>query len=102
MPVIASGLGQACPLVQQKVVAVVYGAHGIRVISLVVGTARTEMVSAVVGSGPVLGEVFVVRRIQRRMAGPRVVAEAALWLLSDRSLFAAGARVAVGGGFLAV
>jgi NAD(P)-dependent dehydrogenase (short-subunit alcohol dehydrogenase family) len=35
------------------------------------------------------------------MADPQEVAEAALWLLSDRSSFATGSHVSVDGGILA-
>lgn len=85
-----------------KAAAAEYGAHGIRVNSLVVGTTRTEMISAAVEAEPALEEAFVARQIQRRMAAPQEVAEAALWLLSDRSSFATGSHVAVDGGILAV
>ncbi|MFD7293876.1 SDR family NAD(P)-dependent oxidoreductase [Streptomyces sp. NPDC059897] len=85
-----------------KAAAAEYGAHGIRVNSLVVGTTRTEMINAAVEAEPALEEAFVARQIQRRMAAPQEVAEAALWLLSDRSSFATGSHVAVDGGILAV
>ncbi|MFE7618149.1 SDR family NAD(P)-dependent oxidoreductase [Streptomyces sp. NPDC057496] len=85
-----------------KAAAAEYGASGIRVNSLVVGTTRTEMINAAVAAEPALEEAFVARQIQKRMAGPREVAEAALWLLSDRSSFATGSHVAVDGGILAI
>lgn len=85
-----------------KAAAAEYGERGIRVNSLVVGTTRTEMISAAVEANPALEEAFVARQIQKRMAEPREVAEAALWLLSDRSSFATGSHVAVDGGILAV
>ncbi|MEU2132701.1 glucose 1-dehydrogenase [Streptomyces sp. NPDC018352] len=85
-----------------KATAAEYGAYGIRVNSLIVGTTRTEMVNAAVTATPALEEVFVARQIQKRMAEPQEVAEAALWLLSDRSSFATGSHVAVDGGILAI
>ncbi|MFZ3562664.1 MULTISPECIES: SDR family NAD(P)-dependent oxidoreductase [unclassified Streptomyces] len=85
-----------------KAAAAEYGERGIRVNSLVVGTTRTEMISAAVEAEPALEEAFVARQIQKRMAEPKEVAEAALWLLSDRSSFATGSHVAVDGGILAV
>ncbi|MFJ9176578.1 SDR family NAD(P)-dependent oxidoreductase [Streptomyces sp. NPDC102360] len=85
-----------------KATAAEYGAQGIRVNSLVVGTTRTEMISAAVEGNPALEEAFVARQIQQRMAEPQEVAEAALWLLSDRSSFATGSHVAVDGGILAI
>ncbi|MFF0191216.1 SDR family NAD(P)-dependent oxidoreductase [Streptomyces sp. NPDC005244] len=85
-----------------KASAAEYGAFGIRVNSLIVGTTRTEMITAAVEANPELEEAFVARQIQKRMAEPQEVAEAALWLLSDRSSFATGSHVAVDGGILAV
>ncbi|MET8473672.1 SDR family NAD(P)-dependent oxidoreductase [Streptomyces sp. NPDC006422] len=85
-----------------KAAAAEYGPQGIRVNSLVVGTTRTEMINAAVEAEPALEEAFVARQIQRRMAEPGEVAEAALWLLSDRASFATGSHVAVDGGILAI
>ncbi|MCX5098429.1 SDR family oxidoreductase [Streptomyces sp. NBC_00053] len=85
-----------------KATAAEYGAYGIRVNSLIVGTTRTEMINAAVTANPALEEAFVARQIQKRMAEPQEVAEAALWLLSDRSSFATGSHVAVDGGILAI
>ncbi|MFJ8803449.1 SDR family NAD(P)-dependent oxidoreductase [Streptomyces sp. NPDC102487] len=85
-----------------KASAAEYGASGIRVNSLIVGTTRTEMITAAVEANPALEEAFVARQIQKRMAQPEEVAQAALWLLSDRSSFATGSHIAVDGGILAV
>ncbi|MFE9251236.1 SDR family NAD(P)-dependent oxidoreductase [Streptomyces sp. NPDC007088] len=85
-----------------KATAAEYGEHGIRVNSLVVGTTRTEMLSSVIEAKPELESAFVARQVQKRMAEPQEVAEAALWLLSDRSSFVTGSHVAVDGGILAI
>jgi len=85
-----------------KSAAAEYGECGIRINSLVVGTTRTEMISGAIESNPALEEVFVARQIQKRMAAPAEVAQAALWLLSDRASFATGSHVAVDGGILAI
>jgi len=85
-----------------KSAAAEYGECGIRINSLVVGTTRTEMITGVIDSNPALEEVFVARQIQKRMAAPEEVAQAALWLLSDRASFATGSHVAVDGGVLAI
>ncbi|MGY0490019.1 SDR family NAD(P)-dependent oxidoreductase [Streptomyces sp. WG-D5] len=85
-----------------KAAAAEYGAQGVRVNSLVVGTTRTEMIMSAVEGNPALEEAFVARQVQKRMAEPQEVAEAALWLLSDRSSFATGSHVAVDGGILAI
>ncbi|MEU6380440.1 SDR family NAD(P)-dependent oxidoreductase [Streptomyces sp. NPDC046909] len=75
-----------------------YAGHGIRINTLLVGTTRTEMIAAAVESRPELGEHFVARQMMKRMAEPAEIAEAALWLLSDRASFATGAALAVDGG----
>ncbi|MGW3496809.1 SDR family NAD(P)-dependent oxidoreductase [Streptomyces sp. NPDC001020] len=85
-----------------KSAAAEYGECGIRINSLVVGTTRTEMINGAIESNPSLEEAFVARQIQKRMAAPAEVAQAALWLLSDRSSFATGSHVAVDGGILAI
>lgn len=85
-----------------KAAAADYGARGIRVNSLVVGTTRTEMIDQAVEGRPDLEEAFVARQIQRRMAEPVEVAQAALWLLSERASFVTGSHVAVDGGILAI
>ncbi|MEU1108142.1 SDR family oxidoreductase [Streptomyces sp. NPDC005866] len=47
---------------------------------------------------PELRERFEGETLQKRMAGPAEVAEAALWLCSDRSSFVTGAAMPVDGG----
>ncbi|MER5523132.1 SDR family oxidoreductase [Streptomyces sp. NPDC002677] len=47
---------------------------------------------------PELRERFEGETLQKRMAGPAEVAEAALWLCSDRSSFVTGAAMPVAGG----
>ncbi|GGU37946.1 SDR family NAD(P)-dependent oxidoreductase [Streptomyces lavendofoliae] len=78
-----------------------YGPHGIRVNALVVGSTRTELMDEVLTRTPSLYEPFTGRAIQRRLADPSEVAQAALWLCSDRSSFTTGAAVAVDGGWTA-
>jgi NAD(P)-dependent dehydrogenase (short-subunit alcohol dehydrogenase family) len=85
-----------------KTAAAEYGERGIRVNSLVVGTTHSEMIDGALELAPELGEAFVARQIQKRIAGPEEIAQAALWLLSDRSSFATGGHVAVDGGISAI
>lgn len=78
-----------------------YGEYGIRVNALVVGSTRTELMDEVLTQTPSLYEPFTSRAIQRRLADPSEVAQAALWLCSDRSSFTTGAAVPVDGGWTA-
>ncbi|MFF9015127.1 SDR family NAD(P)-dependent oxidoreductase [Streptomyces sp. NPDC014870] len=78
-----------------------YGPHGIRVNALVVGSTRTELMDEVLSRTPSLYEPFTSRAIQRRLADPAEVAQAAVWLCSDRSSFTTGAAVPVDGGWTA-
>ncbi|MFD7923871.1 SDR family NAD(P)-dependent oxidoreductase [Streptomyces sp. NPDC059740] len=81
-----------------RAAAAEYAAHGIRINTLVVGTTRTDMISQVVQVRPELEEAFVARQMQKRMAEPVEIAQAALWLCSDRASFSTGSALAVDGG----
>ncbi|MFS8204039.1 SDR family NAD(P)-dependent oxidoreductase [Streptomyces sp. CWNU-52B] len=78
-----------------------YGDQGIRVNALVVGTTRSEMIDEAVRQLPDLEHAFVAPQIQKRMAAPREIAEAAAWLCSDRSSFVTGVAMPVDGGISA-
>lgn len=84
-----------------RAAAAEYAPHGIRINTLVVGTTRTDMVNQAVEAYPELGTAFVARQMQKRMADPVEIAQAALWLCSDRASFATGSALAVDGGWTA-
>ncbi|MEU5899618.1 MULTISPECIES: glucose 1-dehydrogenase [Streptomyces] len=81
-----------------RAAAAEYAAHDIRINTLVVGTTRTEMISHAVEAHPELEQAFVARQMQKRMADPVEIAQAALWLCSDRASFSTGTALAVDGG----
>ncbi|MEU6820785.1 SDR family NAD(P)-dependent oxidoreductase [Streptomyces atriruber] len=81
-----------------RAAAAEYAAHDIRINTLVVGTTRTEMISQAVEAHPELEQAFVARQMQKRMADPAEIAQAALWLCSDRASFSTGTALAVDGG----
>ncbi|MBO8195762.1 SDR family oxidoreductase [Streptomyces oryzae] len=81
--------------------AVTYGREGIRVNAIAPGGTLTEMVRAWEKSSP-----GVIERIQAatplgRTADPEEIAQAAAWLLSDRSSYVTGTVLRVDGGALA-
>ncbi|MER5994125.1 SDR family NAD(P)-dependent oxidoreductase [Streptomyces viridosporus] len=85
-----------------KAAAAQYGEHGIRVNSLVVGCTRTDLLQETAQEQPHLHEGFTARQILKRMADPREVAHAALWLAGPHASFVTGTAMAVDGGRTAV
>ncbi|KAB8162275.1 glucose 1-dehydrogenase [Streptomyces sp. 3MP-14] len=85
-----------------KAAAAEYGTRGVRVNALSVGSTRTEMMESVIAMDPAIEEKFYERAIQKRVADPDEVAQAALWLISDASSFVTGTTLAVDGGVGAV
>ncbi|MDI3389977.1 glucose 1-dehydrogenase [Streptomyces sp. B-S-A8] len=79
-----------------------YGDRGIRVNALVVGSTRTELMEEAYRGIPESEWTGGNRAIQRRLADPNEVAQAAAWLCSDRSSFVTGGAVPVDGGCTAV
>ncbi|MEO3977602.1 glucose 1-dehydrogenase [Streptomyces sp. CAU 1734] len=78
-----------------------YAPRGIRVNSLVVGSTLTELMREVLADTPALEAAFTTRSLQKRMAEPVEVAQAAAWLCSDRSSFVTGTAMPVDGGWTA-
>ncbi|MCX5199560.1 glucose 1-dehydrogenase [Streptomyces sp. NBC_00249] len=84
-----------------KAAAQEYAPDGVRVNSLVVGSTRTELMTDILTQTPSLEECFTGRSLQKRMADPVEVAQAAAWLCSDRSSFVTGTALPVDGGWTA-
>ncbi|CAL9372966.1 SDR family NAD(P)-dependent oxidoreductase [Streptomyces sp. enrichment culture] len=81
-----------------KAVAKEYAPHRVRVNALVVGASRTELFETAVEQDPAAEERFAARIPLGRLADPREIAEAALWLCGERASFVTGAAVPVDGG----
>lgn len=80
--------------------AVTYGPEGIRINAVAPGTTMTEMFGEWVESSPGILERLNAQTPLGRVAEPEEIAEAAAWLLSDRSSYVTGTVLRVDGGML--
>jgi len=78
--------------------AITYGPENIRINAIAPGNTRTEMIEAWAANSPGLVERLIANSPLRRQADPAEIAEAAAWLLSDRSSFVTGTVLRVDGG----
>nr|WP_190042999.1 glucose 1-dehydrogenase [Streptomyces filamentosus] len=85
-----------------RAAAAEYGAAGIRVNALTVGATRTHQLEPYLDGTPEAVERLTRRAVQKRLADPEEIAQAALWLCSGRASFVTGGAVAVDGGWSAV
>jgi NAD(P)-dependent dehydrogenase (short-subunit alcohol dehydrogenase family) len=81
-----------------KTAALTYARRGIRVNALCPGVTFTPMVEQVVALGPAVKETLDNYSPMGRMARPEEMAEAAIWLCSDKSSFVNGHALVVDGG----
>jgi NAD(P)-dependent dehydrogenase (short-subunit alcohol dehydrogenase family) len=84
-----------------RVAALDYADRGIRVNSISPGVIRTALVERTIEAGAMTAEQYAALQPMGRMGLPEEVAEAAVWLCSDRASFITGSDLAVDGGFLA-
>jgi NAD(P)-dependent dehydrogenase (short-subunit alcohol dehydrogenase family) len=78
--------------------AVTYGPEGIRVNAIAPGNTLTEMIRTWEADSSGLVERLKARTPLRRAADPDEIAQAAAWLLSDRSSYVTGTVLRVDGG----
>lgn len=84
-----------------RVAALDYADRGIRVNSISPGVIETALVERTIEAGAMTAEQYAALQPMGRMGQPEEVAEAAVWLCSDRASFITGSDLAVDGGFLA-
>jgi A-factor type gamma-butyrolactone 1'-reductase (1S-forming) len=85
-----------------RAAALDYGAQGVRVNALSPGVIETPMMINQMKAYPELRAMLLARHPAGRLGQPEEMAEAAAWMLSDRSRFMLGANVSVDGGFVAL
>lgn len=84
-----------------KTAALEFGSQGVRINAICPGTARTQMVDDWLGdSAENLAQVEALHPIGR-LAQPREIAEAAIWLCSPAASFVLGIAMPVEGGYTA-
>jgi NAD(P)-dependent dehydrogenase (short-subunit alcohol dehydrogenase family) len=83
-------------------IAVDHSAEGIRAVSLSPGAIMTSRLTSRLGSEQAVSDAFAGRHPIGRLGTPQEVAEAALFLASDRATFFAGSDVIMDGGYTAV
>jgi NAD(P)-dependent dehydrogenase (short-subunit alcohol dehydrogenase family) len=84
-----------------KTAALEYAQQGIRVNAVCPGVIDTEMVERFTGGQPAAEAAMVEMEPVGRMGRPDEIADAVVWLCSDRSSFVTGQALAVDGGFVA-
>ncbi|MCE5203789.1 MAG: SDR family oxidoreductase [Coriobacteriales bacterium] len=84
-----------------KVAAVEYAKAGIRVNSVCPGVIHTAMVDRLVAETPEMEGGLTAATPMGRMGEPQEIAEAVVWLCSDRASFVTGHNMVVDGGYTA-
>jgi NAD(P)-dependent dehydrogenase (short-subunit alcohol dehydrogenase family) len=82
--------------------AVEYAKHGIRVNAICPGYTRTPMMEGAIAELGIAASTVAALHPMNRLADPREMAAAALWLCSDASSFVTGVPLPVDGGYSSV
>ncbi len=83
-----------------KTAALDYATQNIRVNCICPGTIRTELVQSWIDKYPEAEEAWTKLAPMERMGDPKEIAEAAVWLCSDKSSFVTGHPLVVDGGIV--
>ena len=81
-----------------RAAALDFADSGVRVNCLAPGAIRTALIERTIEAGAMTEEEFAALQPVGRMGTPEEVAEAAVWLCSDRASFVTGASLVVDGG----
>lgn len=84
-----------------KTAALEYATSGIRVNAVCPGIIETEMITRFTHGDAEVAEQLLLTEPVGRLGAPAEIAEAVVWLCSDRSSFVTGQALAVDGGFVA-
>lgn len=84
-----------------RTAALEYAEAGVRVNAICPGVIDTEMVGRFTGGDEEATSAMVAMEPIGRMGRPEEIADAVVWLCSDRSSFTTGQAIAVDGGFVA-
>jgi NAD(P)-dependent dehydrogenase (short-subunit alcohol dehydrogenase family) len=82
------------------VAALEYGPRGVRVNALSPAVTETPMMTGMMEKNPGFRDVLLQAEPIGRLAYPSEIAEAVVWLLSDRSSYALGSNIVIDGGYL--
>lgn len=83
-----------------KTAALEYAEAGIRVNAVCPGVIDTEMIERFTGGQPDAAAAMVAMEPVGRLGRPEEIADAVVWLCSDRSSFTTGQAIAIDGGFV--
>ena len=84
-----------------RTAALEYATRGIRVNAVCPGPIRTRMLEAIMEENPRMEPAMVAAVPMRRLGKPEEIAEAVVWLCSDRASYVTGQGLVVDGGFTA-
>lgn len=98
---LAYSAAKAAVISMTKVLATEWAAFGIRVNAVAPGMTETEMLKEAIDQGLIDADVYMDHTPLRRFGRPRDIAEAVLYLASDRSSYVTGQVIVPDGGWTA-